>query len=74
MKVCGLREKIEGKDLIGYLTDLFTSCEIEFTISSAYRVGIYRPTKYPRNIIVKFPYWNVKANVQWKSQLDHYRL
>lgn len=69
LKICGLEETIEGKDLSGYLTDLFTSwvgseCEVELSIMSAYRVKPHKVmNKYPRDIIVKFPYWNVKAKV-----------
>lgn len=69
LKIHSLKENIEGKDLSGYIIDLFSSwvgsnCEVEVSITVAYRVGVYRPTnKYPRDIIVKFPYWNVKAKI-----------
>lgn len=69
LKIHRLKEAIEGKDLSGYLIDSFTSwvasdCEVELSISSTYRVGLYRVTnKYPRDIIVKVSYWKVKAKV-----------
>lgn len=69
LKIHGLKEKVEGQDHSRYLIELFHSwlgseSEVVLEIAAAYRVGIYRPTnKYPRDIIVKFPYWNVKAKV-----------
>lgn len=43
---------------------LGSDSEIVVTISAAYRVEIYRASqKYPREIIVKFPYWNIKSTV-----------
>lgn len=69
LRIRGLKENIEGKNLSGYGVDLFSSWlssefEIERSISSASRVGIYRPTnKHPRDIIVRFPYWSTRAKV-----------
>lgn len=63
------KENIEGQDLSGYLIDLFSSCvgsecDVELNVSAAYSLGPYRPTnKYPRDIIVKFPFGNTKAKV-----------
>lgn len=69
VKLRGLREGVEVKDLVGFLTEFFTgwagtNSDIDINIEAAYWVGILRtPAKFPRNIIIKFTYWVVKSKV-----------
>lgn len=61
IRLRGLKEGVEGGNLIGYLTELFTAwagsdCEVVITIVSAYRIGTRREVnKYPREVLIKFP-------------------
>lgn len=72
--------------MITYLTELFSTCvgsesETEVTLSTAFRIGPRRKTaSYPRNIIIKFPYWNMKAKIlesfweQSESVIEGYQI
>lgn len=67
IKVRGLKENIEGVDLVGFLVRLFSgwvgsSSESKIRISTAFQVGVSKALqRYPRDVIVKFPEWNIKS-------------
>lgn len=53
LKIRGLKEEIEGRDLVRYLTELFTEwvgsdCELEISLLTANWVGLLRKeAKFP---------------------------
>lgn len=65
----GLKETMEGEDLVHYLVELFSEwarseCGLVINIQAAFRVGIYRAKqRYLRDRIVKLPHWNIKSKV-----------
>lgn len=69
IKVRGLREEIEGKDLVGFLAKLFSdwvgiNSGFVVSILAAFLVGAYKDSqRYPRDIIVKFLKWSIKSKV-----------
>lgn len=60
---------VEGQDLNGYLMDLFSTwvgyeAKTKVSITSAFQIGSLKTAAmYPRDIIVKFPYWETKLNI-----------
>lgn len=77
LKIRELKEGAEGKDLVGFLTKLFTSwagveCSLDISIEAAYHLRRFRTTaKFPRDVIVKFlllankaKVWNYSGNNQ----------
>lgn len=68
IRLCGLQEGVEIDNLMGYLTELFTTwagseCDTVISIVLAYRMGARKKNRYPRNILIKFPKWSVKAQI-----------
>lgn len=70
IRITGLEEGIEGGNLREYLVDFFTSCfgsdsDITVQIINAYHLGpLQKSEKKPRDILIKFPNWFVKTEVQ----------
>lgn len=66
----GLKERVEGGNLLEYLVDLFTGhlgsdLDISIQIANAYQIGsIRKAQRRPHEIIVKFPSWVIKTKVQ----------
>lgn len=69
IRICGLKEYVEGKDLAVFLEEHFeglSGSEAEFVISIlfAHRVGpCNKSRKTPRGIVVKFSDWETKLYV-----------
>lgn len=69
IKIRGLKEGVEGSDLVGFLTGLFTSwagakSKISITVTPAYQIGTYKiSAKYSRDIIVQFSFWITKSKI-----------
>lgn len=79
VKLRGLKEQVEGDNLVQYLQHLFTSCAgpecaTAIRINLAYRLGQHNSwAKYPRAIIIKFLNWQSKSKVL-KNLLNNPRL
>lgn len=64
----GLKEGVEGRDLVKYLKDLISGRKgtdgiVDISIVSTFRIGLFKPSqRYPRDII-KLPSWETKGAI-----------
>lgn len=59
IKIRGLREGVDGGDLMVFFTELFTAwievCDVAVSIIAAYRIGLEKKSlRYPRDVVVSF--------------------
>lgn len=72
IKWLGLKEGVQGDNLVTYLEDLFSAClgadsNISSQIVKAYRIGPSRTTnKYFRDVLVQFANWEIRYKVYFE--------